>query len=170
MFDKQFNFKGRHAVRVRALSTPYNDNGDKIFDRSFDVYLLAPVIGFSYQRMEPIDRSSEEERAVFGDILMSNNADIMYVFRTLLLLDKNYIQDSQDRIKKAFGNNFTKEDEERFYSFMRGGVDILYEKIMDNVDLPEDYVNNLYDFLDEFDHRNEKLDFDLIREQCKKYE
>jgi hypothetical protein len=155
---------------VRALSTPYNDNGDKIFDRSFDVYLLAPVIGFSYQRMEPIDRSSEEERAVFGDILMSNNADIMYVFRTLLLLDKNYIQDSQDRIKKAFGNNFTKEDEERFYSFMRGGVDILYEKIMDNVNLPEDYVNNLYDFLDEFDHRNEKLDFDLIREQCKKYE
>lgn len=170
MFDKQYNFKGRHAIRARALSVPYDDNGDKIFDRTYDVYILAPMVGFAYKRMEELDRSSNDERAVFGDILQSNNADIMYTFRTIMLLDKGYISDSQERIKKAFGKEFSKDDEERFYSYMRGGVDILYEKIMEGVDLPEDYVNHLYDFLDEFSHRNEKLDIDLIKEQCRRFE
>ncbi|EGC01704.1 hypothetical protein [Ruminococcus albus] len=170
MFDKQFNFKGRHAARARALSSSYNEAGDQIFARSYDVYLVAPIIGFSYQRAEPLDRSSDEERAVFGDILMKNNADIMFVFRTIMLLDEKNQPDVSERIKKALGNNFSKEDEELFYSYMRGGVDILYEKIIDNATLPSDFVTNLYDFLDEINAREGSVDVDAIKEYCSKFE
>ena len=101
---------------------------------------------------------------------MKNNADIMFVFRTILLLDEKNQPDVSERIKKALGNNFSKEDEELFYSYMRGGVDILYEKIIDNATLPSDFVTNLYDFLDEINAREGSVDVDAIKAYCSKFE
>ena len=53
---------------------------------------------------------------------------------------------------------------------MRGGVDILYEKIIDNATLPSDFVTNLYDFLDEINAREGSVDVDAIKEYCSKFE
>ena len=43
MFDKQYRFRGRHALRVDALTSVFdNVSKAKIFERNVDVYTNAP--------------------------------------------------------------------------------------------------------------------------------
>ena len=47
MFDKQYRFRGRHALRVDALTSVFdNVSKAKIFERNVDVYTNAPLVGF----------------------------------------------------------------------------------------------------------------------------
>ena len=73
-----------------------------------------------------------------------------------MLLDKNNEPELDKRIDKAFrlyGKEEAKPDEELFEQYVRGGVDVLYEKLIGNATTPEDYIKNLYDFMEDFDDR-----------------
>jgi len=73
-----------------------------------------------------------------------------------MLLDKKHEPDFDKRVDKAFrfyGKEQAIPDEERYESFVRGGVDILYEKLIEPSNTEEDYLNNLYDFMEEFEER-----------------
>ena len=49
MFDKQYRFKGRHALRVDKLTEVFDElSKAKLIDRNVDVYANAPLIGFLY--------------------------------------------------------------------------------------------------------------------------
>jgi len=53
-----------------------------------------------------------------------------------------------------------------FESFVRGGVDVLYEKLIEPSHAEEDYLKNLYDFMEEFEERygqNSEEIIDLCR-------
>ena len=94
---------------------------------------------------------------------------ILY-FRLIMLLDKKYEPDEDNRIDKAFrhmGEN--PADEERFDSYVRGGVDVLYEKLIEGATEPENYINNLFEFVEEFQDRfNSEVSSDYILELCVK--
>ena len=49
MFDKEYAFKGSHAEKVIKLTAKIDDR-NQIFKRNYDVYLMAPIVGFLYQR------------------------------------------------------------------------------------------------------------------------
>ena len=52
MFDKQYRFKGRHALRVDQLTGVFDElSKAKLIDRNVDVYANAPLIGFLYGRI-----------------------------------------------------------------------------------------------------------------------
>ena len=58
-------------------------------------------------------------------------------------------------------------DEERFDSYVRGGVDVLYEKLIEGATDPEDYINNLFEFVEEFQDRfNSEVSNDDILQLC----
>lgn len=80
------------------------------------------------------------------------------------------MNDEGRRINKAFrhmGEDFA--DEERFDSYVRGGIDVLYEKLIEETSTPEDYANNLYDFLEEFQEKfNEDVSSEDILKLCSK--
>ena len=109
MFDKQYRFKGRHAVRVDQLTSAFDTvSKAKLFDRNVDVYTNAPLV-------EP---------------------------------------DKEARINEAFRHmGEDPADEERFDSYVRGGVDVLYEKLIEGANSPDDFVTKLFEFLAEFDER-----------------
>lgn len=168
MFDKEYSFRGEHAKRVNQLTAKFNDSS-KLFDRNFDVYLIAPIIGFLYGRKADIDTNSEETTKIFPDILIRNNEDLMFNYRLVMLLDKAYEPNIDRRIDKAFrlfGKAESKPDEELFDSYVRGGVDVLYEKLIQNANTPDDYLTNLYDFLEEFDERY-NVNAEGIADLCK---
>ena len=85
-----------------------------------------------------------------------------------MLLDKQYEPDEDKRIDKAFrhmGEN--PADEERFDGYVRGGVDVLYEKLIEGATDPEDYINNLFEFVEEFQDRfNSEVSNDDILQLC----
>ena len=74
-----------------------------------------------------------------------------------MMLDKDYEPDQKARIDKAFrhygDDEKNKQDFERFEEYVRGGVDYLYEKLCQNSTQDEDYTNNLYDLVTDFNEK-----------------
>ena len=80
-----------------------------------------------------------------------------------MLLDKSYEPDEEARINKAFRHmGEDPNDEARFDSYVRGGIDVLYEKLIEGANSPDDFVNRLFDFIEEF---NERFNEDISDEE-----
>ena len=177
MFDKQYRFKGRHALRVDHLTNVFDVvSKAKIFERNVDVYANAPLVGFLYGRLaDPDDSKSPEtgqiyNQNVMGDRVIYSQEELLFNFRLIMLLDKQYEPDENKRIDKAFRHmGEDPRDEERFDSYVRGGVDVLYEKLIEGAKNPEDYINKLYEFVDEFQDRfNSEVSNEEILKLCVK--
>lgn len=177
MFDKQYRFRGRHAVRVDELTSIFDsDSKAKLFERNVDVYTNAPLVGFLYGRTaEPDDTRNPETNQVFnqnvmGDRVIYSQEELLFNFRLIMLLDKEYEPDEDVRINKAFRHmGEDPADEARFDSYVRGGVDVLYEKLIEGVSSPDEYVMRLYDFVEEFQEKfNEEMSNEDILKLCSK--
>lgn len=74
MFDKQYRFRGRHAVRVDKLTGVFDTNSKaKLFERNVDVYANAPLIGFLYGRTADIDdEKNPETNQVYNQNVMGD--------------------------------------------------------------------------------------------------
>ena len=177
MFDKQYRFRGRHAVRVDELTSVFDsDSKAKLFERNVDVYVNAPIVGFLYGRTaEPDDTRNPETNQVFnqnvmGDRVIYSQEELLFNFRLIMLLDKEYEPDEDVRINKAFRHmGEDPADEARFDSYVRGGVDVLYEKLIEGVSSPDEYVMRLYDFVEEFQEKfNEEMSNEDILKLCSK--
>ena len=173
MFDKQYRFRGIHAKRVDELTSIFDsDSKAKFFDRNVDVYTNAPLVGFLYGRRAEIDDTKNPEtnqvynQNVMGDRVIYSQEDLIFNFRLIMLLDKEYEPSDEKRIDKAFRHmGEDPEDEARFDSYVRGGIDVLYEKLIEGVSGSEEYVTRLYDFIEEF---NEKFNYELSKEEILK--
>lgn len=175
MFDKQYRFKGRHALRVDKLTAVFDQlSKAKLIDRNVDVYANAPLVGFLYGRAADLDETVNPEtnqvynQNVMGDRVIYSSEEILFNYWLIMLLDANYEPDEEKRIDKAFRQTGKDpEDEAHFDAYVRGGVDVLYEKLIEGANEPEDYVNKLYEFVDEFNERfNSEVDTDEILKFC----
>lgn len=175
MFGKQYRFKGRHALRVDQLTSAFEDKSKaKLFERNVDLYTNAPLIGFLYGRTAELDDTRNPEtnqiynENVMGERVIYSQEELMFNFRLIMLLDKRYEPDENKRIDKALryiGED--PQDEEHFDSYVRGGVDVLYEKLIEGAVEPEDYINNLYDFIEDFQDRfHSEISADEILQFC----
>lgn len=177
MFDKQYRFRGRHALRVDALTSVFDSESKaKIFDRNVDVYANAPLVGFLYGRTAELDDTRNPEsnqvynQNVMGDRVIYSQEELIFNFRLIMLLDKAYEPDENSRINKAFRHmGEDPADEARFDSYVRGGVDVLYEKLIEGVSSPDEYVMRLYDFVEEFQEKfNDDISSEDILKLCSK--
>ena len=175
MFDKQYRFKGKHALRVNELTSVFNDiSRAKLFERNIDIYTNAPLIGFLYGRMSELDNTKNPDTDqvydanVMGDRVIGSSEELMFNFRLIMLLDKNYEPDEEKRIDKAFRHTGKDPaDEERFNAYVRGGVDVLYEKLIDGATESNDYVEKLYEFIEDFQEKfNDGIEQDDILKLC----
>lgn len=175
MFDKQYRFKGCHAIRVDKLTSVFEPASKaKIFDRNIDIYTNAPLVGFLYRRLADADDERNPETGqiynenVMGDRVIQSKEELLFNFRLIMLLDVDYESDAEKRINKAFRHmGEDSADEERFDSYVRGGIDVLYEKLIEGAKNPNDYINNLYEFLDEFQERfNASINGDELLSLC----
>ncbi len=177
MFDNQYRFKGRHALRVDKLTGVFDElSKAKLIERTVDVYANAPLVGFLYGRIAEQDDMKNPETGqvynqnVMGDRVIYSNEELSFNYALIMLLDSNYEPDVEKRIDKAFRHvGEDPADEERFDSYVRGGIDVLYEKLIEGSNEPEIYVNKLYDFIEEFEDRfNSEVKSDDILQLCMK--
>ena len=169
MFDKEYSFTGKHAEMVIKLTNEFDSKKNKFFDHNYDVYMLAPIIGFLYQRKAELDRNSDiKPTKIFPEQLIRRADDFKFNYRLIMLLDKEYEPDLEKRIEKAFRGLDSPEDEELYESYVRGGIEVLFEKLIEGASNPEDYPNKLFDFLEEFDERyNQEIDLESVLELCR---
>lgn len=154
MFNEQYIFSGRHALYVDALVKGTNATSSKIFQRNVDVLLVAPVLGFINGRLaekhtQKDNNGKNIETSVFAERVIGSQAELMYIYQLIMLLDKKYEPDKEKRIEKAFRHpGSDPKDYERFQSYVRGGVEVLYERIIEDCKLDEDVIQNLYDLVE----------------------
>lgn len=171
MFDKEYSFRGLHAEKVIKLTAQFDANSAaKLFSRNIDVYMIAPLIGFLYGRKADLDKSSNENTKIFPQQLSNELTNLRYIYQLIMLLDKKYEPSFDERLNKAFryyGSEQAQVDEQLYEQYVLGGVDVLFEKLIENATVAEDYVKNLYDFMEEFNERyNKSVTSDSIIELC----
>lgn len=146
IFIKNYYFYGKHGKQIEELKN------EKLFKRLIDVYLVAPIIGFIYERTSVRDKS-DESKNILTETLIKEVEKIKYNYQLIMLLDEEYEPDFNKRVDKAFkyiGNEKSLEDFERFNSYVRGGIEILYENIIEKSPTKDDYIKNYYEFMEEF--------------------
>lgn len=177
MFDKQYRFRGRHAYYTKMLVSAFDSvSKAQLFNRNVDIYINAPLIGFLYHRMAKLDNMKDSDtdqvynQNVMGDRVIYSKDELMFNFQLIMLLDEEYEPNVKKRIDKAFRTNGkAQEDEDRFDSYVRGGIEVLYEKLIEGAKEPQDYIDRLYDFIEDFQERfNSEFTNEDILKLCTK--
>ena len=175
MFDKPYRLKGIHSKKARELVAIFDrESKAQFFKAAKDVYAFAPLVGFLYNRRAELGHTKSEETgeeldySIMAEQVLSVQEDLTFNFCLIMLLDSMYEPDEEARIDKAFRHiGKIPEDEARFDEYVRGGIDVLYEKLIEGGGAPEDYVNRLYDFVEDIQERyNAEVDIDGLMKLC----
>ncbi len=170
MFRKQYRFTGTHADMVNALTSVFDEpTRTKLFEHNYDVYINAPIIGFLFNRkgIKNTD-SSIADQNVFPEQVINNSEKLTYILRLILILDSNYEPNKEKRLDKAFRELGKDENDlALFDEYVLGGVEVLYEKLIAEATGPSDYVNKIYDLIEELHERfNEDISNEDILKIC----
>ena len=174
IYEKNIMIKGRHATRMKALASKFDDNlTNGLFVRNLDVYLTAPIVGKIYGRKAEVDTTDGDTTTIHTEQMNREMDNLLSNFRLLTILENKDVVDLDERISNAF--RYDRDDQKRqpidesFEAYLLGGIDVLYEKLVESSHSTEDYVKNLFDFYDDFraQYAN-KIDFEKIDELCAK--
>lgn len=155
MYDKMLIFKGKHATYMKQLAAQFSEKmSTGIFKRNLDVYLLAPMVGMAYGRRAAVDNGEDFTR-IHAEQLNGEMPNLEMNYRTIMLLHDKDKLDAETRVARAFrydeDNEKRKEGDEIFESYVRGGIEVLHEKLIAPSEQVADYYRNLFAFMEEFD-------------------
>lgn len=156
MFDKQYRFTGTHADKVNALTSIFDEGAKaKLFERNLDVYINAPMVGFLHKRKGVRNSNSEiADQNIFPEQMIKHSELLKYILRLILILDAEHEPSEEKRMDKAFKHLGEDEaDLALFDAYVLGGVEVFYEKLIEGSSDPTEYVNRMYDFVEEFHDR-----------------
>lgn len=171
MFDKNLEITGKHGEYIRALIGSIDANKNSIFKAAYAAYKDSAIIGYLYGRKAEKHSSQAKSLTIFLDQLSSIRDDLEFNYRLIMLLDKKHEPDMEKRLRKAFndyGTDEAKPDERLFEQYSLGGIEVLYEKIIENSNKSEDYLLNLFKFVQEFNSRyNEVVKAEDLVKLCR---
>lgn len=157
---KEFLFKGKHADYVRRLTSELDTRTKfKIFQYNVDVLIFAPIVGMLYGRKSSVDNNKDINPLKINYQQLDSRSSILdYNKELILLLNNKDSIDVNERINKAFRyiydnneeNKARKEEcENEYLGYILGGVEVLYEKIMETNNPREidDYLDNIFEFV-----------------------
>jgi hypothetical protein len=158
VFDKQYEFMGKHAEMVLALrSDSSGGTTESHFRRFMDVYLIAPLVGFLYGRKAELDAESKAEpRSIFAETIISEKERLALNYHLIMLLDGRKEMDINERVGRTFretNEELLSENLALYESYVRGGVEVLYEKLIGTAKTEEEWIGNMIDFVSEFRER-----------------
>lgn len=156
LFQGQYRFFGTHANRVKKLTSEFDVNKHKLFSSVHEVFQLSPIVGFLYKRKADLNKDIQGDTSIF-DAEMSRHRDVFqFNYQLVILLDKEHEPNFENRVDRAFrfyGTDKAASDEDLYEQYVRGGVDVLYEKLIELSRSPDDYIKNLYEFMADFELR-----------------
>lgn len=157
---QEYIFTGKHAEYMEILEKYH------AFDSHWQIYVVAPLIGFMYKRQAEPDNSVEAMRKITLNQLLDRQEQIYFNYRLIMLKDEQHEPDIKERIKKAFSTMDTEEakpDEELFNKYLLGGIEVLYEKIIKNNTDINKILENIGQFIEELSVGNSSLinEFDI---------
>jgi len=173
MFKKNIYIKGKHADYMKRLTAVVDaSNGIRLFDRNLDVYIMAPIVGLVYGRISLVDNDFKDDTSIHTEQLQGELDVLTYNYRLIMLAAQKNTLPIEERVDRAF--RYDKDEEKRkagdelFLSCVLGGIEVMYEKIMEDVKDVDDYLKNIYQFISEYNDRyNATINNDDIYSLCK---
>jgi len=160
IFEDDYFFIGKHAEYLEKLR-------DVIFYKHVNVYILAPIIGLIENETADLDRLNKLEKKMHSGDYKKYIPQLEYSYKLVMLLNDKNGADENQKIDKAFKLMKPEEvvsDEELFESYVRGGIEILYKKLIEKSD---DHLKNLLEFMEEIeDSRDPEVSVEAIKELC----
>ena len=165
MFENDYTISGKHATYLKFLAvknskeddTVEGANAARLFERYIDVYMNAAVWGLLYSRTAPKDNSSEDKARIYADAFAKERENCVFLYRMVMLLDKTIDLPSEERVNRAFRYDTQpgkeedfKNNMELFNSYIRGGIELMYEQFTDGCVTREDYLTKTYDIMSTF--------------------
>lgn len=150
MFLTQINIEGKHAEYLMQLSKTSDDKlmpqkRIPIFQTFMDTICTAPVIGFQAQRKAPKD--SGITKTIFPEEVQKIRDQLLFTYRVIMLLDNKDNVALQTRLDNAFRYDRDPEKrkagEEVFWSYVRGGLEVLHEEYVQGLNNSDEDVRNM---------------------------
>lgn len=150
IFNHTYEIKGRHSDLVRKITA-----SDKLNCRNIDVFFISIALGISRHLKADIDINTKTEPAKIDvEQMVRFQDDIEFFYKLLMLTDKSYCPSPDERCNKAFrylSTDKAEKDELYFSRVMLGGLEFLYEQIIENTTSKRDIFNNICDFMEIFE-------------------
>ena len=166
MFENDYNITGKHATYLKFLAVKNSSKQDgdesavqsaRIFERYIDVYMNAAIWGLLYERTAAKDTTSDDRARIYADAYANERDNCVFLYRMVMLLDKKTDLEPSVRIDRAFRYDVQedKKDEfaqnlELFHSYVRGGIEVMYEQFTDGCSTRDDYMNKVFEILINF--------------------
>lgn len=145
LFSKEYSFIGKHASYVEKLR-------EKLFFRYVDIYIIAPIVGVYYKRKASTDNTDDRTAKIFAEQLVGEMRKLEFAYKLVLLCDEKYAkyENLEEKVKRIFSNDeeVIKENMKIFNEYVLGGVEVLYEKIIEENE--EDAIGGFIEFANEF--------------------
>lgn len=132
-FRKEVVITGRHARLIDDM-WEQNQIQKSFFKRLVDLYAIAPVIGLRTKKRILADTTEDRKRTVQVQQLLDKEPELQQIMRMIILLDETQKHTKEERVNKAFRGPKTQkefdENVELFNSYMRGGIEVLHELLV----------------------------------------
>ncbi len=159
MFTSDILIKGKYATYLKYLSqkTEKNDHKEKVagvFERHIDVYMTAAVVGLVYGLRNEEDTGSTETAKLFADVVNREQDRLESIFRIAMLVDNSSNLTADEKIHRAFREPENPENMRLFNSYVRGGLEWLYEQFTSGATTKDEYLAKIYEIVDAFETEN----------------
>ena len=157
MFDKPMSFSGKHADYLRHLAPSKKAGESKIqrstiFASNIEVLKAAPVVGFLFERMGEVDHdNSITTNTIFLEQVLKIKNSLTQNYRLIMLLHDKDKTSVDERINRAF--RYDRQPDKRSYGdkvfeqYMLGGIEVLYEELIEGKDSLDEDVRGVAEFL-----------------------
>lgn len=154
MFTSDIYVRGKYASWLKFLSekTEKNDKSEKVagvFKRDIDVYLTAAIVGLNFGLRRDADNSADKAK-IHVDTVLKEQENLIFVFRMAMLVDNSTGLNADEKISRTFKEPDTSENVELFNSYVRGGIEWLYEQFTEGATTKDDYLGKIYEIVDSF--------------------
>lgn len=161
IFRSQVRFYGKHGLYLEDLTPSTDKTKDEslpeiksqklLFDTVVEIYIVAPLIGYLYQRKAPRD-GSELTKSIMEGALANWHKRLIFSYELLMILDEQDEPDINERIRMAFRatDELAKKGVEIYDDYARGGIEVLHEKLIDESSDTEDLIRSTMKFVDDF--------------------
>lgn len=166
MFENDYTITGKHATYLKFLATKNSNskNGNessppatRIYERYIDVYMNAAIWGLLFERTAPKDTNSDDRARIYADAYATERENCVFLYRMVMLLDKTTTLEPSIRVDRAFRYDVQEDKRDKFvknmelfHSYIRGGIEEMYEQLTDNCSTQDDYLNKVFEVLSTF--------------------
>lgn len=164
MFERDYTITGKHATYLKFLAVKNSKDDEdavttsaRIFERYIDVYMNGAIWGLLYSKTAPKDTTSDDRARIYADAYAKERDNCIFLYRMVMLLDKSVDLTTEERLNRAFrydsqpdkADKLT-ENMELFHSYIRGGIELMYEQFTDGCTSREDYLEKIYEVVETF--------------------